>query len=42
MEEFLFGSYYICRGVNRAQLSPSPDAHRVGRYDEPTQARALA
>ena len=40
MEEFLFGSYYICRGIN--QLSPSPDAHRVGRYDEPTQARALA
>jgi SAM-dependent methyltransferase len=42
MEEFLFGSYYICRGVNRAQLSPSPDADRLGRYDEPTQARALA
>jgi ubiquinone/menaquinone biosynthesis C-methylase UbiE len=37
MEEFLFGSYYICRGVNRAELS-----HGSEWYDEREQASAPA
>jgi ubiquinone/menaquinone biosynthesis C-methylase UbiE len=42
MEEFLFGSYYICRGAKRARLSLGQDPYQADRYDEVEPAKALA